>query len=251
MAVNKQDLSISLSNFHFPSLWSRFFARFVDIFIVSTVTISLGIIILITDSKFSWRSLELAQPIRYFFVSLVGLIFSFFFFICFPMLFGWQTIGMKIFKLKFYFENRKKNKFLSLLKHEMFVWIIIMLISLVIGVTFSLIGYQDLKILNESMTSFMRKMNNQNISFYYLGLAFKYFYYVFFLIFFSIVINLFIVNNKPLWHDKFSHLFVVRTANIDKKITFKSKKEQSTTKTNYDLPGDVNTSLLDRLESDI
>lgn len=250
MVINKQTSSISLSNYHFPSAWSRFLARFFDIFIVSAVTISLGITILITDNKFSWQCLELAQPIRYFYVSLVGIILSFFFFICFPILFSWQTIGMKIFKLKFCFENEKKRKFFSLLKHELFVWIIIMLISLITSLIFSLISYQDLEILNKSMISFAKKTNHQNSLFHYLGLVIKYSYYVFFFVFFSLIINLFTVNKKPLWHDKFSHLFVVKTSNFGKKMSFKLKNEHSINKTNYDLPGDVNASLLDQLESD-
>lgn len=250
MVVNKLDSSVSLSSYLFPSAWSRFFARLVDLFIISAITISLGITILITDYKFSWQSLELGQPIRYFFVSLVGLVFSSFFFLCFPMLFGWQTIGMKIFKLKFYFENKKKNIFFSLLKHELFVWIIIVLISLVVGLTFSLINYHDLKILNKSMTGLVQKSEDQNTLFYYLGLVFKYFYYVFFLVFFSIVINLFAANKKPLWHDKFSHLLVVKISNASKETFSKTKKGHSINEINYDLPGDVNSSLLDQLESD-
>ena len=121
------------------------------------------------------------------------------------------------------------------------------IVSMTIGITFSCINIEDFNSLNNGIAGFSK--NNSDSFFYYLGLCFKTLYYICFIVLFAIIINLFVKNKQLAFHDKFSNLCVIMFVKKDVKQRSNHKSENNSIKINHGLPGEVDATMLDQLES--
>ncbi len=114
------------------NFWIRFLGRILDILLVFVLFGSL--LFLIVNIKYKPKINIQFKNIYLFYIWFILLdLYLFFYFIIFPFFFNGQTLSMKILKIKIQFNE--KNKFISLIKRELFFslgWILMSLIVIIV-----------------------------------------------------------------------------------------------------------------------
>lgn len=238
------------SNTKFPlaTAGKRFLAKVIDIALISCLVLGIGFAIFCTDPNFSWDGpLVLEQGWRYgLFTTLMAVIF-FSLMLVIPRLTK-KTIGMKACKLAYYRKDNTKNYVFGIFKHELFVWEIIVFLSLIMGWTLSFLSPNQIdSLIQGSMSIFVSKLpEGVDATCFYVGTGFSCFYGVSIIFLIAIVIAIFIKNGKPAFHDKYSLIYVISTKPLTEKfISVNDYKKQQEDK----VPGGLSKEALEEIEN--
>lgn len=218
----------STTKYPLATAGKRFLARIIDILIISCLVLGIGFAVFCTDPNFSWKDeLVLQQKWRYaFFVILMLFVFVLWMIVA-PLLFK-QTFGMKITKIKYFKKDENKNYLLCLCKHEIFIWEIIALISLVMGITLSCLSNKQIDSLLKGAEAIFASKVPDGIDkvFYYIGTGFSCFYSVSIVLLIFVIVFTFIKNGTPAFHDKFSGLYMISTVSLVEKYQKPNQPKQ-------------------------
>ena len=230
---------------------TRIFTRIIDIILSTLFCVIIACIILLTDTAFKgdFKSFVVSEPWRYFLFGFFCFVSNFAYFILFPYKFNGQTIGMKLFKIatiNLIFTHWLTN----LIKKELFLWLLMSFVNLVLSFTLFLIGILDSP---TAANSLIKELINFNYDSTYkpISAIFSSLYgvcgLIFILIFFSTVLN----SKRPAIHDKFSNTVVVKLVDVSKTDSsydnLNNKKKMPTR--NYKLPGGIIDSANDEISS--
>ncbi|MDR3330007.1 MAG: RDD family protein [Mycoplasmataceae bacterium] len=115
--------------------WNRIFARAIDTLLLTLVISAIAILIIYTDAAGLSGAFDLTDKWRYFLIGLESCMLMFFYFLIIPLWTKGRTLGLFIFKLKIYNLIPTRNFFINLIKREFFLWIILALTNLALGIT--------------------------------------------------------------------------------------------------------------------
>ena len=234
--------------FPFAIAKDRLLAKLLDIFFLSIISLSIGLLIFCFDKNFVWfTKWENLDSWRYLVFGLIIYLIYFFWMLFFPFFFNWQTIGMKIFKLKFFsFKKNKKHVLKHLILHDLFIWEITINISLILSFFLFFLSKKNSKELLDGVNLLFSRQEQNNSLFFYVGLVFGVLYSSSFFILCFIIIGIFLCNKHPAYHDNISSLYVIKLISIDSKKKYIDK--------NYgqknNLPGIIDLKLLDEILDD-
>lgn len=236
------------TKFPLATAGKRFLAKVIDIALISCLVLGLGFAIFCTDPNFSWDGpLVLEQGWRYgLFTTLMAIIF-FTWMLLIPRLTK-NTLGMKACKLAYYRKDTTKNFVFAIFKHELFVWEIIVFLSLIMGWTLSFLSpHQIDSLIQGSMSIFVSKLpEDVDATCFYVGTGFSCFYGVCIIFLIAIVIATFIKNGKPAFHDKYSLIYVISKKPLQEKfISVNEYKKQQEPK----VPGGLSNKELEELDN--
>lgn len=236
---------IEMVRYPLSSAGRRIGSKIFDILFVGILVLVVGIAIFATDPNFQWKSIEAIQPWRYGLFAMCMILIFFGLLWLLPRLTGW-TIGMKIFKLK-YFNVLPLSSFgLNIFKHELFVWEIMCFISLVLGATLSFLTPENAKILIAGVLSSSKGIDIN--AYYYAGVTFACFYYVTVVLLIIVLIGVCIKSKRPAFHDKFSNILVIHlrpTKDLDKQANVKKKGIK---RINYGIPGEISSGSFEEID---
>ena len=210
---------------------TRIFTRIIDIILSTLFCVIIACVILLTDTAFKgdFKSFVVSEPWRYFLFGFFCFVSNFAYFILFPYKFNGQT---------------------NLIKKELFLWLLMSFVNLVLSFTLFLIGILDSP---TAANSLIKELINFNYDSTYkpISAIFSSLYgvcgLIFILIFFSTVLN----SKRPAIHDKFSNTVVVKLVDVSKTDSsydnLNNKKKMPTR--NYKLPGGIIDSANDEISS--
>jgi len=243
------DNASSVKKFPFANVKDRLLAKLLDIFFLSTISLLLGFLIFCFDKNFVWFSTwENLDSWRYLIFGFVIYLIYFFWMLFFPFFFNWQTIGMKIFKLKFFsFKKNKKQVLKQLIVHDLFIWEMTINISLILSFFLFFLTKKNSKELLDGVNLLFAMQRKNNNLFFYFGLAFGVLYSSSFFVFCFIIIGIFLCNKHPAFHDNISNLYIIKLIPFDTKKEYNDKNDECN---KIDLPGIIDLKSLDEILDD-
>ena len=243
------DNASSVKKFPFANVKDRLLAKLLDIFFLSTISLLLGFLIFCFDKNFVWFSTwENLDSWRYLIFGFVIYLIYFFWMLFFPFFFNWQTIGMKIFKLKFFsFKKNKKHVLKHLILHDLFIWEITINISLILSFFLFFLTKKNSKELLDGVNLLFAMQRKNNNLFFYFGLAFGVLYSSSFFVLCFIIIGIFLCNKHPAFHDNISNLYIIKLIPFDTKKEYNDKNDECN---KIDLPGIIVLKSLDEILDD-
>ena len=243
------DNASSVKKFPFANVKDRLLAKILDIFFLSTISLLLGFLIFCFDKNFVWFSTwENLDSWRYLIFGFVIYLIYFFWMLFFPFFFNWQTIGMKIFKLKFFsFKKNKKQVLKQLIVHDLFIWEITINISLILSFFLFFLTKKNSKELLDGVNLLFAMQRKNNNLFFYFGLAFGVLYSSSFFVLCFIIIGIFLCNKHPAFHDNISNLYIIKLIPFDTKKEYNDKNDECK---KIDLPGIIDLKSLDEILDD-
>ena len=235
--------------FPFANAKDRLLAKTFDIFFLSTISLSFGFLIFCFDKNFTWfNKWQIHDSWRYLVFGMTIYLIYFFWMIFFPFLFNWQTIGMKIFKLKFFSFKKNKTYILKgLILHDLFIWEILINISLIISFFLFFLSDENSKELLYGLNLFSSMQKKSNNLFFYFGLAFGILYSSSFFILCFVIIGIFLCDKHPAYHDDISKLYVIKLTLLVEKKNYHDKNIKEN---KINLPGIIDPKSLDKLLGD-
>lgn len=242
--------------FPLASAGIRLASRFLDMLLISIVCFGFGLLIVCTDPQFSWTSspFMISQSWRYFLTSLILVIISSCYFIVLPKFWKGQTLFKKIFKIRFYSLLPLKNEFLQIFKHDLFIWVLMVTITFILGATLMFVGPAGAsEIINyfgfNGSTAFSNATDG-NIGYYICSIIFDTAYSIVGFIIIGLVVAMFVKNKKPTLQDKFSDLVVIKLKPVSSKDENLSKNiKPAKKKINYGLPGEISPESFEEIDS--
>ena len=220
----------------------RIWARVIDMLIMIAVCAGFFCMVFLINPPAKDKYYE---PYRYLVFSLIAFALNFSYFVLLQRLWKGQTLGMKAFKLATY--NQIFNHFTwNIIKKELFLWMILGIVQLSLGVALCIVGYTDgakaaWKIVDKMFTS-----NSDKIY----GIVYGCLFAICGIILIFVAIDTGVHSRRQSFSDKFSNTCVV------KKVDVFSNKEQDNKNTkkkaqrrNYALPGAVLESPHDTIDS--
>ena len=243
------DNASSMKKFPFANVKDRLLAKLLDIFFLSTISLLLGFLIFCFDKNFVWFSTwENLDSWRYLIFGFVIYLIYFFWMLFFPFFFNWQTIGMKIFKLKFFsFKKNKKQVLKQLIVHDLFIWEITINISLILSFFLFFLTRKNSKELLDGVNLLFAMQRKNNNLFFYFGLAFGVLYSSSFFVLCFIIIGIFLCNKHPAFHDNISNLYIIKLIPFDTKKEYNDKNDECN---KIALPGIIDLKSLDEILDD-
>ncbi len=243
------DNASSMKKFPFANVKDRLLAKLLDIFFLSTISLLLGFLIFCFDKNFVWFSTwENLDSWRYLIFGFVIYLIYFFWMLFFPFFFNWQTIGMKIFKLKFFsFKKNKKQVLKQLIVHDLFIWEITINISLILSFFLFFLTRKNSKELLDGVNLLFAMQRKNNNLFFYFGLAFGVLYSSSFFVLCFIIIGIFLCNKHPAFHDNISNLYIMKLIPFDTKKEYNDKNDECN---KIALPGIIDLKSLDEILDD-
>ena len=243
------DNASSMKKFPFANVKDRLLAKLLDIFFLSTISLLLGFLIFCFDKNFVWFSTwENLDSWRYLIFGFMIYLIYFFWMLFFPFFFNWQTIGMKIFKLKFFsFKKNKKQVLKQLIVHDLFIWEITINISLILSFFLFFLTKKNSKELLDGVNLLFAMQRKNNNLFFYFGLAFGVLYSSSFFVLCFIIIGIFLCNKHPAFHDNISNLYIIKLIPFDTKKEYNDKNDECN---KIDLPGIIDLKSLDEILDD-
>lgn len=235
--------------FPFAVAKDRLLAKIFDIFFLSIISLSFGFLIFCFDKNFTWfNKWQIYDSWRYLVFGFVTYLIYFLWMIIFPIFFNWQTIGMKIFKLKFFsFKRNKKQMIKGLIFHDLFIWEVMINISLILSLFLFFLPDEDGKELLQGVNLFSSIQKKNNNLFFYFGLAFGVLYTSSFFILCFIIIGIFLCNKHPAYHDNISNLYVIKLIAFADEKSYHVKNDGEN---KINLPGIIDQKLLDGILDD-
>jgi len=226
----------------------RFFAKLLDIIFVGLIVFGLGVAILVTSPGFNKKDLLTIQPWRYGLLSSITLLIFCLYFILLP--FFWKkTLFMKAFKLQYVNNLPLSNFGLNLIKHEMFIWGIITLISFVVGIVLIPLTPQNAVNLIHGISFKSGQSTNNNSPYFYVGIAFATLYIVAVIGLIAATIAMFVKNKKPAFHDNLSNVYVIHLVQTNEPDKQGNLKRNNQRKINYGVPGDISSGAFEEIDS--
>lgn len=243
------DNASSVKKFPFANVKDRLLAKLLDIFFLSTISLLLGFLIFCFDKNFVWFSTwENLDSWRYLIFGFVIYLIYFFWMLFFPFFFNWQTIGMKIFKLKFFsFKKNKKQVLKQLIVHDLFIWEMTINISLILSFFLFFLTKKNSKELLDGVNLLFAMQRKNNNLFFYFGLAFGVLYSSSFFVLCFIIIGIFLCNKHPAFHDNISNLYIIKLIPFDTKKEYNDRNDECN---KIDLPGIIDLKSLDEILDD-
>jgi len=222
----------------------RIFAKLIDILIVGIILFGFGLAIFATDPGFKWGSDSvITDTWRYGIYTLVVCVVFFLLMILLPY-FWKKTIGMKALKLGYYNVLPLSNYMFNLFKHELFVWELICILNLILGVVLTCSSADNAKILLDGIMMGSSKTN----VYYYVGVGFATAYLVLMLVLIGVIIGVCMRNKKPAFHDKYSNIYVIYLVSLNDPDKQVNAKKRSSKRVNYGVPGEISSSALEEID---
>jgi len=223
----------------------RIVAKLIDLIIVAIIVFGIGVAIFATDSGFKWSGeFVITQPWRYGVFTLCVIIIFFLLMLLLPY-FWKKTIGMKALKLGYYNTLPLSNYMFNLFKHELFVWELICILNLILGIVLSSSSAENAKMLLEGIM--MSAVKTTNV-YYYVGIGFSTGYLVLMLVLIGVIIAVCMRNKKPAFHDKYSNVYVVHCVSMNTPDKNANVKKRNNKRINYGVPGEISSSALEEID---
>lgn len=247
--MSLEEKSKIIARFPLASASNRFFSRLLDMFIVIGISIGLGFAIICTDPVYQVKnsSILVGETWRYFLVALISAIISFFYFIIVPFFWKGQTLMKKLFKLSSHNFMPLNSFFFGLVKHELFIWVLLVLINIIFSLTLWGLGPEKATELIKDINVFSPNKNTTG-GIYIAAIVFSTFYMIVGMIDIVLVILLFIKNKKANAIDNFSNIVVIKLIDISgDDINATMNKKSQSKKINYGLPGEINDEVIEEI----
>ena len=242
-------LDFETKKFPFAVAKDRLLAKLFDFFALSIISLAIGFLIFCFDKNFAWLGKwEDFSSWRYLVFGLTIYLIYFFWLLLYPFFFNWQTIGMKIFKLKFFtFKKNRKQTLKKLFLHDLFIWEIAINISLILSLFLFFLSNENRKELLRGMNLVFSIQQKNNHLFFYFGLGFGVLYSTSFFILCFIIFGIFLCNKHPAYHDNISNLYIIKLIPFVIKKSYDNKNNEQNKIT---LPGVINLKSLDEILDD-
>ncbi len=239
-----------VEKFPFAIAKDRLLAKLFDFFFLSVILLALGFLIFYFDENFSlfgkWQKI---RSWRYLVFGFTTYLIYYFWMLFFPFFFNWQTIGMKIFKLKFFsFKKNKKQMLKGLILHDLFIWEISINTSLILSFFLFFLSNENSEELLHGVNLVFSMQTKSNNIFFYLGLVFGVLYSSNFLLLCFIIIGIFLHNKYPTYHDNISNFYIIKLIPLG--INEKDYRDKNVTNNKTSLPGVVDLKSLDEILDD-
>lgn len=225
----------------------RIGSKIIDILLVGIVVFCIGLAIFLTNPD--GVDIGQIQPWRYGVFSLCMFMIFAGLMLVLPSFTTW-TLGMKICKLKYVKVLPLKNLGFSIFTHELLVWEIVCIISLVLGVTLSFLTKEESVSLLSGVVPYIKTPSGFEIDpvLWGVGVFFACLYYVSVILLIIVIVGVCIKSKHPAFHDKFSDLLIAHLASTndpDKNANLKKKKSK---RINYGIPGEINSGSFEELD---
>lgn len=240
ISINKE--AAERARYNLAQASHRIFARILDFILMSFLSLGLAALIFLTDPNFKGTisGFQVSEPFRYFLFGIIVSAVFFAYFVILPCFWKGQTLGLKSFKLSI-FNVVFSHFFTSLIKREIFVWMMTVLINLILSITLYIVGnvngYEAASAIITQMYTY-----DAGSDYFIYAVVFTSLYVItaFILIFvlFSVAFN----SKRQTIIDKISNTVTIKMIDVngsDKKNDNKNKKLRKVSTRNFNLPGGI------------
>lgn len=247
MENKNSELKPNIVRYPIANAGRRLGCRILDILMMSLIVFGLGAAILCTSPNFNPKDLTTIQSWRYTLLAAISLLLFFLYFIVLP--FFWKkTLWMKVLKLQYVNNLPLSNFMFNLIKHEILVWGIISILSLIAGIVLGTLSSANATAMIKGMTFGGLTEQGDNTAFFYVGTGFSSAYIVALLVMIAVTIAMFVNNRRPAFHDKFSNVFVIYLVSSNTPDKQVNAKKKTTNRINYGVPGEISPGAFEEID---